>query len=120
MAVEVLFMNLNLCLIRLPILLSQSFSRSGSQAVTGNAYAMLSMIIAVFIMCMACQGEAYGFLRPVSFCFKVCHTCVLVCPVLAHNKLNAKIGKRVILLNEVCILSLDEYFVGELCPQMFL
>ena len=66
MAVEVLFMNLNLCLIRLPNLSS------------------------------------------------------LVCPVQAHSKLNAEIGKRVILLSEVCILSLDEYFVGELCPQMFL
>ena len=64
MAVGVLFMNLNLCLIRLPILLSQSFSRSGSQGVTGNAYAMLGMI-GVFIMCMACQGEAYEFLRPI-------------------------------------------------------
>ena len=64
-------MNLNLCLIRLPILLSQSFRRSGSQGVTKNAYAMLGMI-AVFIMCMACQGEAYEFLRPVSFCFNMC------------------------------------------------
>ena len=40
--------------------------------------------------------------------------------VQAHSKLNVEMGKRVILLNEVCILSLDEYFVGELCPQMFL
>jgi len=63
-------MNLNLCLIRLPILLSQSFSRSGLQGVTGNAYAMLGMV-AVFILCMACQGEAYEFLRPVGFCYKV-------------------------------------------------
>ena len=55
MAVEVPFMNLNLCLIRLPILLSQSFRRSGSQGVTKNAYAMLGMI-AVIIMCIACQG----------------------------------------------------------------
>jgi len=39
-----------------------------------------------------------------------------VCPVQAHSKLNAEIGKRVILLNEVCMLSLNEYFVGELCP----
>jgi len=44
-------------------------------------------------------------------------TCVLVCPVQAHSKLNAEIGKRIILLNEVCMLSLDEYFVGDLCPQ---
>ena len=29
------------------------------------------------------------------------HTCVMVCPVQAHSKLNAKIGKRVISLNEV-------------------
>ena len=79
---------------------------------------MLGMI-AVFIMCMACQGEAYGFLRPVSFCFKVCHTCVLVCPVQAHSKLNAEIGKRVILLDKVCMLSLDKYFDGKLCPEMF-
>ena len=63
-------MNLNLCLIRHPILLSQSFSRSGSQGVTGNAYAMLGMI-GVFIMCMACQGEAYELLRPAGFCLKV-------------------------------------------------
>ena len=41
-------------------------------------------------------------------------------PVQAHSKLNAEIGKRVILLNEVCMFSLDEYFVGELCPKMFL
>jgi hypothetical protein len=40
-------MNLNLCLIRLPVLLYQSFSRSGLQGVTENAYAMLGMI-AVF------------------------------------------------------------------------
>ena len=56
-------------LIMLPIVLSHSFW-SGSQGVTGNAYAMLSMI-AVFITRMACQGEAYEFLRPVSLCFKV-------------------------------------------------
>jgi hypothetical protein len=31
-------------LIRLPISLSQSFSGSGSQGVTGNAYAMLGMM----------------------------------------------------------------------------
>jgi len=43
-----------------------------------------------------------------------------VSTVQAHSKLNVEMGKRVILLNEVCILSLDEYFVGELCPQMFL
>jgi cytochrome c biogenesis protein CcdA len=48
---------MNLCfLIMLPVLLSYSLSRSGSQGVTGNAYAMLGMI-AVFITCMACQGE---------------------------------------------------------------
>jgi len=60
-------MNLYLCLIRLPIFLSQSFSRSGLQGVIGNAFAMLGMV-AVFMMCMACQGGAYEFLRPVSFC----------------------------------------------------
>ena len=40
---------------------------SGTQGVTDNAYAMPGMI-AVFIMCMAWQGEAYEFLRPVNFC----------------------------------------------------
>ena len=60
---------------------------------TGNAYAMLGMI-AIFLMFLACQGEAHEFLRPVSFCLKVLSYCVLVCPVQAHSKLNAEIGNR--------------------------
>ena len=59
-------MNLNLCLIRLPIVLSQSFSRSGSQGVTGNAYAMLDMI----------KGGL-----DVRLCVRVC-VCVCVCVCL--------------------------------------
>ena len=43
-----------------------------------------------------------------------------MCPVQAHSKLNAEIDKRVILLDKKCMLSLDKYFVGELCPEMFL
>ena len=64
--VGVLFMNLCF-LIMLPVLLSYSLSRSGSQGVTWNAYAMLGMI-AVFITCMACQGEVsfWGLLVCVS------------------------------------------------------
>jgi len=41
--------------------------KSAVNSCMGIAYAMLGMI-AIFITCMACQGEAYEFLRPVSFC----------------------------------------------------
>jgi len=83
-AMGMLFKNLKFNLIRLPILLSHSFSQCGSQG-WPECYAILGVIV-VLIMCITCQGEAYELLGPVSFMFQgLWYTCLLVCPVEAAS-----------------------------------
>ena len=116
MTVGVLFMNLNLCLIRLLILLSQSFSRSGSQGVTGNWCVQFRLIVSstprqvkgsfCSIKCACCPWTSILLEGCVLRCFfgSFPHTPVLAAP--------CRIPDTFVLLPETCRAAQSEYLVS--------